>query len=301
MLSAPPGVHSPVPHRARLVRRLVRVPVSLVALIMVTCTFPATAEYGAGLWLYHEKMAGKMSVERARQERTRLVQARPHGSPKASREPFRDCAACPALVAIEPGRFLMGPQEDSWCRDEEDPVVEVNITRPFAAGVFEVTVDEWAECHRDGGCTHDPRETDPERANRPVTDVSWEDAQQYVRWLSAKTGERYRLLGEAEWLYVASRRKDGTNWYPYRWSSQGRNRFGLHALGASVMEWLDEPGSRCFTESPDPSRQNDGLRILRGPSDCYFPRGVHRSIRAPAFREERDECFGFRVARELGE
>ena len=133
-----------------------------------------------------------------------------------------------------------------------------------------------------------------------MTDVSWEDAQQYVRWLSVKTGERYRLLSEAEWLYVASQRKDGTNWYPFRWSSPGPNRFGLHALGGSVMEWLDEPGSRCFTEAPDPSRQNDDLRILRGPSDCYFPRSFYRSIRAPAFRSERDECFGFRVARELG-
>ena len=297
----PPGIHSPVLHSSQRVRRRTRLPVSLIALIVVIGAFPATAEDGRGRWLHHEKMVGNMAVERTRQERERLVQARPRGLANASREPFRDCAACPALVAIEPGRFLMGPQENSRCRDENDPVVEVTIAHPFAAGVFEVTVDEWAACRREGECTHDPREAGSERANRPVTDVSWEDAQQYVRWLSAKTGERYRLLSEAEWLYVASQRKDGTNWYPFRWSSRGPNRFGLHALGGSVMEWLDEPGSRCFTEAPNPSRQNDDLRILRGPSDCYFPRSFCRSIRAPAFRSERDECFGFRVARELGE
>ena len=227
-------------------------------------------------------------------------------SPVASASPaagvtFRDCAACPALVAIEPGSFLMGPQEDSRCRDEDDPVVEVKIARPFAAGVFEVTVDEWAACLRAGGCSHDPPEWNPGRANRPVTDVSWEDAQRYVRWLSAKTGKRYRLLSEAEWLYLASERKDGRDWYPLLWSSPSPNRFGLHGLVGSVMEWLDDPGTACFTEAPDESRWNDSLRVLRGPSQCYFPRSVHSARRDPEFREVRDECYGFRVARELGE
>ena len=200
----------------------------------------------------------------------------------------------------------MGPQEDSRCRDEDDPVVEVSIAYPFAAGVFEVAVDEWAACRREGGCSHIPRVSEPGRANRPVTDVSWEDAQQYVRWLSAKTGERYRLLSEAEWLYVSSESKDGTNWYPLpsAWqntpSSHGPNRFGLQGLRGSVMEWLDEPGSRCFSEPSDAGRQGDDRKVLRGPSDCYHPRSFPRSLRAPEFRWVRDECFGFRVARARG-
>ena len=214
---------------------------------------------------------------------------------------FRDCAVCPALVVIEPGSFLMGPQEDSRCRDEDDPVVEVKIARPFAAGVFEVTVDEWAACLRAGGCSHDPHEWNPGRANRPVTEVSWEDAQQYVRWLSAKTGKRYRLLSEAEWLYLASERKDGLNWYPLLRSSPSPNRFGPHGLAGSVMEWLDDPGTACFTGAPDEGRWNDDLRVLRGPSECHSPRSIFRAWRDPEYREVRDECYGFRVARELGE
>lgn len=214
---------------------------------------------------------------------------------------FRDCAVCPALVAIEPGSFLMGQQERSHCRDENAPVVEVKIARPFAAGVFEVTVDEWAACRREGGCSHDPPEWNPGRANRPVTGVSWEDAQQYVRWLSAKTGEKYRLLSEAEWLYVSSERRDGRNWYPLPRSCSGPNRFGLHGLLGSTMEWLDEPGSRCFSEATDASVKDDERRVLRGPSDCHFPRAVHRARRDSEFRWVRDECYGFRVARELGQ
>ena len=178
-------------------------------------------------------------------------------SGSATTASYRDCAVCPALVAIEPGSFLMGRQDDPRCRNEDDPVVEVTIAYPFAAGVFEVTVDEWAACVRAGGCSHVPPESDANRTNRPVTNVSWEDAQQYVRWLSAKTGKKYRLLSEAEWLYVASERKDGLNWYPLRWSSSSPNRFGLHGLVGSVMEWLDDPGSACFMEAPDAGRRND--------------------------------------------
>ena len=223
----------------------------------------------------------------------------PSGS--ATTASFRDCAECPALVAIEPGSFLMGRQENTHCRDENAPVVEVKIARPFAAGVFEVTVDEWAACLRAGGCSHDPPEWNPGRANRPVTDVSWDDALQYVRWLSARTGRRYRLLSEAEWLYLASERRDGLNWYPLRGLSPSPNRFGLHGLVGSVMEWLDDPGSRCFTDPPDPGRWNDHLRILRGPSQCHHPRSHHRARRDHEFHEVRDECYGFRVARQLGE
>ena len=237
---------------------------------------------------------------------------------------FRDCADCPALVVVEPGSFLMGRQEDSRCRDEDDPVVEVKIAYRFAAGMLEVTVDEWAGCRREGGCLHDPRELNPaiyrdlvlrERADRPVTDVSWEDAQQYVRWLSAKTGEKYRLLSESEWLYVSSELKNGTNWYRWRWSLRPAkslpepDRFGLHGLSVGgVMEWLDDPGSPCFVEAPDASRQNDDLRvlyadirILRGPSHCYVPRSLTGALRAQEILSRRDKCFGFRVARELPE
>ena len=222
-------------------------------------------------------------------------------SGSATTASFQDCAVCPALVAIEPGSFFMDRQDDPRCRNEDDPVVEVTIAYPFAAGVFEVTVDEWAACVRAGGCSHVPPESDANRTNRPVTNVSWEDAQQYVRWLSAKTGKKYRLLSEAEWLYVASERKDGLNWYPLRWSSPSANRFGLQGLVGSVMEWLDDPGSACFMEAPHAGRRNDDLRVLRGPSQCHFPRSHYNARRDPEFREARDACFGFRVARELGE
>ena len=42
-----------------------------------------------------------------------------------------------------------------------------------------------------------------QKDNEPVSCVSWQDAQAFVAWLSHKTGQRYRLLSEAEWEYAA--------------------------------------------------------------------------------------------------
>lgn len=216
-----------------------------------------------------------------------------HDPPEASREPFRDCAECPALVAIDAGSVLIARQDDPGCRFEGAQVVEVTVAHRFAVGVFEVTVDEWAACRREGGCSHDPRTSGSGRANRPVTDVSWDDAQQYVRWLSAKTGETYRLPRESEWRYVASLSNGG--------AGHGPDRPGLRGVVGSVMEWLDEPASPCVRGAPDASRQDDDMRILRGSSDCHHPRSVRSAYRDHEYRSVRDDCFGFRVARELGE
>ena len=223
---------------------------------------------------------------------TGVANARRHGPPKASREPLRDCVECPALVAIDPGSVLVNAKDDPGCRFEEAQVVEVTVASPFAVGVFEVTVDEWATCRREGGCSHDPRDSEPGRVHRPVTDVSWEDAQQYVRWLSAKTGETYRLPSESEWRYVASLSKGG--------AGHGPDRPGLHGVVGSVMEWLDEPASPCVGGAPDASRRDDDMRILRGPSDCYHPRSWRSANRKHELRWVRDDCFSFRVAREPG-
>lgn len=92
--------------------------------------------------------------------------------------------------------------EGRW--DDEGPQHPVNIGSPFAVGAYEVTFAEWEACVRAGGCSgYRPEDEDWGRGHRPVINVTWEDAQEYVRWLSRETGEVYRLLSEAEWEYVA--------------------------------------------------------------------------------------------------
>ena len=117
---------------------------------------------------------------------------------------FRDCARCPEMVVVPAGSFLMGsPESEKGHVENEGPVHRVRIAAPFAVGVYEVTFEEWDACGEDGGCRGHEPETRWGRGRRPVINVSWEDAQAYVGWLSAKTGKRYRLPSESEWEYAA--------------------------------------------------------------------------------------------------
>ena len=112
---------------------------------------------------------------------------------------FRDCRMCPLLVVVPDGRFVMGSPESEGRRwPDEGPQHWVWIGSPFAVGVYEVTFSEWDECVAVGGCNRwVPGDEGWGRGSRPVINVSWEDAQAYVEWLSRQTGEQYRLLSEA--------------------------------------------------------------------------------------------------------
>lgn len=130
---------------------------------------------------------------------------------------FRECASCPAMIAIPDGQFLMGsPPSDASGNnafENERPQHKVTIAQRFAIGKYEVTFAEWDACLQDGGCRgYRPGDEGWGRGNLPVMNVSWDDAKLYVRWLSQKTGKLYRLPSEAEWEYAA-RAGSSTNFY----------------------------------------------------------------------------------------
>ena len=83
----------------------------------------------------------------------------------------------------------------------EGPQHAVAIARPFAVSKFVVTFEDWDACVSVGAC---PEASDSGfgRGTKPIINVNWEDAQQYVGWLSRMTGQPYRLLSEAEWEYA---------------------------------------------------------------------------------------------------
>ena len=83
--------------------------------------------------------------------------------------------------------------------DDEGPQHTVTIARPFAAGKYEVTFDEWDTCVAGGGCGARAADDGWGRGRRPVIRVSYEQAIGYTEWLSKQTGKPYRLLSEAEW------------------------------------------------------------------------------------------------------
>jgi formylglycine-generating enzyme required for sulfatase activity len=118
---------------------------------------------------------------------------------------FKECDNCPVMVVIPAGAFRMGsPDSEVGHSPDEAPVRTVTIGRPFAAGKFEVTWDEWEACVTMGGC--DGRQTTDSgygKGRRPVINVSWNQAKAYAAWLSQMTNKPYRLLTEAEWEYAA--------------------------------------------------------------------------------------------------
>lgn len=136
---------------------------------------------------------------------------------------FTDCAGCPDMTVLPAGRFTMGsPETEPQRTANEGPQRVVAIGRPFAAGTFEVTGDQYAAfvaatghpvataCYtledglveeRPGRSWRDPGF--PQTGSHPVACVGWHDAAAYVDWLARTTGRPYRLPSEAEWEYAA--------------------------------------------------------------------------------------------------
>lgn len=134
-----------------------------------------------------------------------------------ARDGFKDCPVCPEMVAVPAGSFTMGSGADEAGQGgTQAPQHRVTIAKPFAVARFAVTFAEWDSCANGGGCGgYRPDDAGWGRGERPVINVSWNDAKAYVAWLSKRTGKAYRLLSEAEREYVT---RAGTT-TPFWWGS----------------------------------------------------------------------------------
>ena len=131
------------------------------------------------------------------------------GEARLPGETFRDCPDCVELVVVPAGEFQMG----SNAKPAEAPIHKVAIKKDFAIGRREVTFAEWDKCVAAGGCKYSPPDPAWGRGNEPVTNISWDDAKEFVAWLAKTTGKPYRLPTEAEWEYAAR----GGSTLPYWW------------------------------------------------------------------------------------
>lgn len=231
----------------------------------------------------------------------------------------------PEMVVIPAGRFRMGCVSGRDCPDYEFPVHNVTIPRAFAVSKYEVTFAQWDACVAGGGCGgYRPDDEGWGRGSRPVIAVSWDDAQEYVAWLSRQTGQTYRLLSEAEWEYVAragsetmyswgneigSNRANcdgcGSQWDYRQTAPSGSfspNAFGVYDMHGNVQEWVEDCRNNSYAGAPpDGSARRSGecdQRVLRGGSWSSIPWSL-RSERRFWYSTVRGFDFGFRVARTL--
>ena len=245
--------------------------------------------------------------------------AEPPGKPQPG-EIFRDCDTCPELVVVPAGEFTMGGSETEF----EKPAHRVAIAKPFAIGRYEVTFAEWEACVAAKACKGDVDDHGFGRGRQPVIDVSWDEAQAFVKWLSATTRQAYRLPSEAEWEYAA--RAGSRSAFPWGAAAgtgrancldcgpdAGRatsavgafrpNAFGLFDTSGNAAEWVEDCWNAGYKGAPATGAAwTSGqcqLRVLRGGA---FGTKAAAARSAARFRYDRDVRYytnGFRVARDL--
>ena len=251
------------------------------------------------------------------QQRTMPLRA-PAG--QADDRVLQDCPNCPVLVKVPGGSFVMG----QGSRDPEAMPPHNVTVRAFALGRYPVTVAEWQACMDEGGCDFMPRMSVATDAT-PVHNLSWDDVQEYVGWISHRTGQRYRLPSEAEWEYAA---RGGTTTH-YWWGNElgvalanctdcggpqekhapmpvdtyRPNPFGLYDMLGGVAQWVQDCWFNNYQNAPTngTARENKSClkRVLRGGSFRSGREEIMVTSRGNYDSSVRYLVNGFRVAREL--
>ena len=204
---------------------------------------------------------------------------------------FSDCETCPVMVTLPTGAFHMrvapwGPGHPH----DEGYFYPVTFSYTFAIGKYEITVSDWRQCEADNGCPQ-LEINKPSESQLPMSNVTWSEASRFAKWLSNKTGYRYRLPSNSEWEYAAraglgmnrffgisvedlcdiantydqtsdQKYKSGAEFVPcsdgfYELAPVGQfeaNKFGAHDMIGNVSEWTDDCASPDWRGAPQDGR-----------------------------------------------
>ncbi|QQS49444.1 MAG: formylglycine-generating enzyme family protein [Acidobacteriota bacterium] len=235
------------------------------------------------------------------------------------------------MVQIEGGKFMMGSPENEADRfGDEGPQHEVNVP-DFFIGKYAVTQAQWKVV---AGWEKVEIELKPDPSNfkgenRPVENISWDEAKEFCKRLAKKTGREYRLPTEAEWEYACRAgtdtpfafgetitpdyvNYDGNN--PYAKAPKGiwrmetvdvgslgvANGWGLYDMHGNVWEWCEDLWHGNYEGAPRDgsawlSGGDSSMRVVRGGSfgnDAWYCRSAYRLDFVPDYR---GHDLGFRV------
>ena len=231
----------------------------------------------------------------------------------------------PEMIGIPSGSFFMGNKNDPLSM----PVHKVTISKPFAISKYEIT---FADYDMFAQATNRVLPSDNRwgRDNRPVINVSFEDARAYAAWLSKTTGKKYRLPTESEWEYVARGKTTSLFWWGddvkeasgrancrrgcnSKFSglfgaktapvgSYPANGFGVYDTAGNVAEWVED----CFADNYSLHPKNGqamltkscDTRVVRGGSSKDNADRLASHLRDYHRAEIFDAHLGFRVVME---
>jgi formylglycine-generating enzyme required for sulfatase activity len=231
---------------------------------------------------------------------------------------FKDCDECPEMVVIPAGKFLMGSKDDPFANPKPDkvemPQHEVSV-KSFSIGKFEITQEQW----------YSVMGTMPSKfkgRTLPVEQISWNDAQEFVKKLSEKTGKLYRLPSEAEWEFAARSGSQTTYFFgnapsavlSFAWNKSnssnttrpvGEKYSNLHSLYdvyGNVWEWTQDCWNDNYVGAPlDGSAWITGDcsgRVLRGGSWADHSQYMTSTFRYRGTANLKSDERGLRVARD---
>jgi formylglycine-generating enzyme required for sulfatase activity len=259
---------------------------------------------------------------------------------------------CMKFVLIPQGAFMMGSPPDQPGRYSDETQHRVTLTRALYVQTTEVTVGQWRAFVRDTGYQTEAETKGgayiwtgstwkmkagyywdnagfSQSEDNPVTCVSWNDVQEFMRWLRRKEGKTYRLPTEAEWEYAcrAGTTKAFANgditelecghdpnlaamgWYcgnserkTHPVAQKKPNAWGLYDMHGKVWEWCHDWYQEQYPSAHviDPKRAPSGTyRVLRGGGWDGYAWDCRSANRVRCYPGDRDDHFGFRVARDF--
>lgn len=218
------------------------------------------------------------------------------------------------IKTIEKGR----DDVEGGCRESEQPAHKVAL-QAFMLGRYPVTFREF-DSFCDATGFKEPNDEGWGRGRRPVINVSWYDAQEYIAWLCEVSGKHYRLPSEAEWEYAARANTDTA--YPWgntashdyanygnkmgKTTSVGSypaNNFGLYDMHGNIWEWVADVGHDNYHGAPtDGSVWEEGggsNRVVRGGSWIYDSGSIRSAYRYQFSPNVCPYYSGFRLCLDL--
>lgn len=208
--------------------------------------------------------------------------------PPAPGTVFKDCEACPEMVVLPAGSFIMGtPNDEVGRQHDEGPQRTVTFARPFAISRYQVTAAELDAYIKQSGVVIKSGDERPGRwceagkpsyeqgPRQPAVCVDYHEVQAYTQWLSKKSGKTYRMLSEAEREYGARAGSSGP--FPFPFDKDGEyqisqhantygpkdgytysspvgsyppNAFGVYDMHGNVYEWVADCWHDSYEDAP---------------------------------------------------